>query len=73
MKAVILLLICTPLLAIEADGPGVKLTDEDRATLANCATQGGCKVWTQSEILVMLLVYRQQLLDTGAGCRRNSI
>jgi len=73
MKALILALMCSPLWAIEQQGDGVTLSDEDRKTLANCVTQGGCKVWTQAEIVALLLIYRQQLMDTGAGCRRNSI
>ena len=73
MRTLALLLICTPLLAIEQQGDKVVLSDDDRKTLANCAAEGGCQVWSQAEIATMLMIYRQRLLDTGAGCRRNSL
>lgn len=73
MRAIILLLICTPLLAIEQQGDAVALTSEDRETLVRCANEGGCKVWSKAEIVAMLLIFRQQLVESGMGCRRNSI
>ncbi len=73
MRALALLLICLPALAIEQQGDSVKLTDEDRETLTRCAVEGGCKVWSKAELVAMLLIFRQQLMETGAGCRRSSV
>lgn len=42
--AALLLVLAVSAHAIEAAGDKVTLTDEDRETLKNCATQGGCKV-----------------------------
>lgn len=68
-----LLVLAVSAYAIEAVGDKVTLTDEDRETLKNCATQGGCKVWTDGEIKMLLAVFYQKVLESGAGCRRNSI
>lgn len=71
--AALLLVLAVSAYAIEAVGDKVTLTDEDRETLKNCAAQGGCKVWTQDEIRMLLAIFYQKVLDSGAGCRRNSI
>lgn len=71
--AALLLALALSAHAIEAVGDKVTLTDEDRQTLRNCATQGGCKVWTDGEIKMLLAIFYQKVLDSGAGCRRNSI
>ena len=69
----LLVTMCAPVPAIEVNGEKVTLTDDDREALKNCATQGGCKVWTDGEIKMLLAVFYQKVLDSGAGCRRNSI
>lgn len=71
--AALLLVLAVSAYAIEAVGDKVTLTDEDRETLKNCAAQGGCKVWTDGEIKMLLAIFYQNVLDSGAGCRRNSI
>lgn len=71
--AAFLLVLAVSAYAIEVAGDKVTLTDEDRETLKNCAAQGGCKVWTDGEIKMLLAVFYQKVLDSGAGCRRNSI
>ena len=71
--AALLLVLAVSAHAIEAVGDKVTLTDEDRETLKNCATQGGCKVWSNNEIKMLLAIFYQKALDSGVGCRRNSI
>ena len=71
--AALLLALALSAHAIEAVGDKVTLTDEDRQTLRNCATQGGCKVWTQDEIRVLLMVFRTRLIEAGGTCKRDMI
>jgi len=30
-------------------------------------------VWSLDEIKMLLIMFREKLMDSGAGCRRNSI
>ena len=67
------LAMCSPVPAIEAVGDKVTLTGEDRQSLKNCATQGGCKVWTDAEIRFLMAVFRTRLIEAGGTCKRDSI
>jgi hypothetical protein len=69
--ALLVLVLALPAAAIEVIGDKVTLTDEDRETLKNCATQGGCKVWSQDEIRALLMVFRARLVESGSMCRRD--
>lgn len=69
----LLLTMCSPVPAIEANGDKVILTDDDRATLKNCAAQGGCSVWSMDEIKALLNHFRARLIEAGGTCRRDSI
>jgi len=69
----LMLTVCQPAPAIEAVGDKVTLTAEDKETLKTCAQAGGCKVWSLDEIKMLLVMFREKLMDSGAGCRRNSI
>lgn len=68
-----LLVLAVSAYAIEAVGDKVTLTAEDKETLKTCAQAGGCKVWSLDEIKMLLIMFREKLMDSGAGCRRNSI
>lgn len=70
---VLLLVMSSPAPAIEAVGDKVTLTDEGRETLKNCATQGGCKVWSNDEIRALLMIFRARLIETGGTCKRDMI
>lgn len=71
--AALLLILSLSAHSIELVGDKVSLTDEDRETLKNCATQGGCKVWTQDEIRALLMVFRARLIEAGGTCKRDRI
>lgn len=71
--AAFLLVLAVSAYAIEAVGDKVTLTAEDKETLKTCAQAGGCKVWSLDEIKMLLIMFREKLMDSGAGCRRNSI
>jgi hypothetical protein len=71
--ALLVLVLALPVAAIEVVGDKVTLTDEDRETLKNCATQGGCKVWSQDEIRALLMVFRARLVEAGGTCKRDHI
>ncbi len=71
--AALLLVLAMSAYAIEAVGDKVTLTEEDRETLKNCSTQGGCKVWTQDEIRALLMVFRARLIEAGGTCKRDHV
>lgn len=68
-----LLVLAVSAYAIEVVGDKVTLTAEDKETLKTCSQAGGCKVWSLDEIKMLLIMFREKLMDSGAGCRRNSI
>lgn len=71
--AALLLILSLSAHSIELVGDKVSLTDEDRETLKNCAAQGGCKVWSNDEIRLLLMVFRARLIEAGGTCKRDHI
>lgn len=71
--ALILCLAGLPALAIDQAGDKINLTDDDKATLKTCTTANPCAVWSLDEIKALLVLYRQKLVESGTGCRRDSI
>jgi hypothetical protein len=54
--------------SIEMQGDKVVLTDNDKVSLAACAKDGGCQVWTLEEIKQLVQEVANQVM-----CKRNSI
>ncbi len=74
MKAALILCFASlPALAIDLQGERITLNDEDRATLKTCAAANPCNVWSLEQIKALLVIYRAKLIDSGTGCRRDSI
>jgi len=74
MKAALILCFATlPALAIDQQGDKINLNDEDKGTLKQCSAANPCNVWSLEQIKALLILYRQKLVESGTGCRRDSI
>jgi len=58
-----LLVLAVSAYAIEVVGDKVTLSAEDKETLKTCAQAGGCKVWSLDEIKMLLVMFREKLMD----------
>jgi len=61
-----------PAYAIEMQGDKVTLTDEDKETLTVCKEQGGCHVWTDAEIKMLIAEVAKRAM-AQVSCTRRSI
>jgi hypothetical protein len=61
-----------PLYAIEMQGDKVTLSDEDKETLTVCKEQGGCHVWTDVEIKLLIAEVAKRAM-AQVSCTRRSI
>ena len=65
---------CAPIPAysIEMVGDKVTLSDEDKETLTVCKEQGGCHVWTDAEIKMLIAEVAKRAM-AQVSCTRRSI
>jgi len=65
---------CSHAPAVEMIDGKMKLEEDEKVSLSNCKTEGGCSILTQKEMLAILKYYVEKAYVAGTQtCSRKSI